>query len=81
MQNLEVRAFLQQYQIGMLTITKQQQQQHEEDPYLRQLVSRIQGHLDSMQGNNHQVAKVDNALLRTRSKLDEVLYDGLDKQQ
>ena len=64
----------------MLIITKQQEQ-HERDPYLRQLVLRTQGHLDSMQGNNRQMAVVDNALLQTRSELDEFLYDRLDNQQ
>ena len=56
-------------------MTKQQEQvEHEEDPCFDQLILRMQGHLDSMQGNNHQVARVDTALLRTQSKLDEVLY-------
>lgn len=38
----------------------------------------MQGHLDSMQGNNHQMAGVDDALLRTGSRLEEVVYSPID---
>ena len=79
LQNLEVRASLHQNKTSVLIVTKPQQEG--QDPYLRQLASRMQGHLDSIQDNKRQMAGVEDALLRTRSRVDEVLYDGLDHQQ